>query len=116
MLRTDRDREVMELAMDVRSLHEDRAKSEQGSALQTWPTCTCCLHRQSAKISELSLPAPIGPLSFFYSIIAKGEEETLATQLTGSSPVLEGRAFVQRLQCVMIVILHVTCGRRCGKA
>lgn len=102
VLRTDRDREVTELVMDARSLHEDSDNFEQGSALQTWPTCICCLHRQSAKTSELSLPVPIGPFSFFYSIIARGEEETLATQLTGSSPVLEGRAFVHRLQCITI--------------
>lgn len=35
VVRTDRDREVTELAADARSLLEDSGKSEQGSALQT---------------------------------------------------------------------------------
>lgn len=115
-MRTDRDRDVTELAIDARPLHEDSSRSEQGSILQTWPTRTRCLRGQSAGTSELSLPVPIDPHSSFYSIIARDEEETLAIQLIGSSPVREGRAFVHRLQCITIMIFHVTCVRRCGKA
>lgn len=111
MVRTDRAREVTEL-------HEVSGKSGQGSALQTqtWPTSACCLPGQCARTSGLSLPVPIGPLSFFHSILDRGEEVIPATHLIGCSPVPEARALVHRLQSIMIVICHVACRRRCDNA
>lgn len=90
-----RDREVRELAKVLgHSMRTVVSQSEPSSALQTqtWPACTFHLHRQGAVTSGLSLPAPMVLPSFFHSVIARGEEETMATQHIGSPPVLEGRA------------------------
>ena len=66
---------------------------------QTWPTCTCRLCRQGAGTSGPSLPPPVGPPGFFYFLIPRGKEETMASQLTGSPLGLEDRSSVQTVQC-----------------